>query len=106
MEVILQGYRLEFNRTPPTKLNCPSSFLSQVQAVVMDQEVHDLMKKEVIEVCSDLDGFFSSIFIVPKDGGWRQIINLKALNQYLNTQHFKMESIYTLRDILKQGDYM
>ena len=31
---------------------------------------------------------------------------IKALNQYLHTQHFKMESIYTLRDILKQGDYM
>ena len=107
MEVISQGYRLEFNRTPPTKLNCPSSSLSQVQTIVMDQEVHDLMKKEVIEVCLDLDGFFSPIFIVPKkDGGWRPIINLKALNQYLNTQHFKMESIYTLRDILKLGDYM
>ena len=27
MEVISQGYHLEFNGTPPTKLNCPSSSL-------------------------------------------------------------------------------
>ena len=73
----------------------------------MDQEVHDFLGKEVIETCSGLDGFFSPVFIVPKkDGWWQAIINLKALNKYLNTQHFKMENIYTLRDILKQGNYM
>ena len=42
----------------------------------------------------------------PKTGKQLQSsTHLRALNQYLNTQHFKMESIYTLRDILKQRDY-
>ena len=41
-----------------------------------------------------------------KDGGHRPIMNLKKLNQFAKPQHFKMESISMLRDILKQGDYM
>ena len=105
--MITLGYRLEFSNNPPTRLTCQISSLSPAQAAVMDQEIHDLLGKEVIEACLDSDGFFSPVFIVPKkDGGWRPIINLKALNQFLRTQHFKMENIYTLRDILKQGDYM
>ena len=34
---------------PPANLNCPRSFLSQVQAAIMDQEVHDLLIYKVIE---------------------------------------------------------
>ena len=45
--------------------------------------------------------------MVPKkDGGWRPIINLKRLNQFLFTTHFKMESILSLRDVLKKDNYM
>ena len=52
-------------------------------------------------------GFYSQLFVVPKkDGGHRPIINLKKLNQFVKPQHFKMESINMLRDILKQRDYM
>ena len=52
-------------------------------------------------------GFYSPLFVVPKkDGGWRPIINLKRLNQFLCTTHFKMESILSLRDVLKKDDYM
>ena len=60
---------------------------------MMDQEMRDQLEKKVIETCSDSDGFFSPIFAIPKkDGGWRPIINLKVLNQYLNTRLFKMEN--------------
>ena len=43
----------------------------------------------------------------PKErGGWRPIINLKGLNEYINTPHFKMESIASVKDILLPGDYL
>ena len=65
---------------PPNWIAGVPLSLSQAQAVAMDQEVHDLLKKEVINLFSDLDGFFSPIFIVPKkDGGWRPIINIYEL---------------------------
>jgi hypothetical protein len=47
------------------------------------------------------------MFIVPKkDGGNRPVINLKPLNQFLVYEHFKMEGIHMLRDLLKQDDYL
>ena len=52
-------------------------------------------------------GFISSIFIVPKkDGRNHPVINLKPLNQFLIYEHFKMEGIHMLRDLLKQNDYL
>ena len=47
-------------------------------------------------------GFVSTIFLVQKkDGGTRPIINLRELNQHLVYEHFKMEGIHLLQDLLK-----
>ena len=52
-------------------------------------------------------GFYSNLSLVPKkDGGQRPVINLTALNKFLQSQHFKMEGIHTLRDIIKPGDWL
>ena len=49
----------------------------------------------------------SSIFLVPKkDGGYRPIINLKRLNEFVPHHHFKMEGIHMLKDLLIKGDFM
>ena len=51
--------------------------------------------------------FVSNLFLVKKkDRGNRPVINLKNLNQYIPHHHFKMESPQSLRDILKQGDFI
>jgi len=34
------------------------------------------------------------------------IINLKAINQFIHTEHFKMGGIYTVRDLLRPGDWL
>ncbi len=50
---------------------------------------------------------YSQLFLVPKkDGGQRPVINSKKLNSFVKTKHFKMESIQTLKDLLKTGDWM
>ena len=47
------------------------------------------------------------MFLVPKkDGGQRPMINLKGLNQSVKTEHFKMEGIHMLKDLLKARDWM
>ena len=52
-------------------------------------------------------GFKSQIIFVPKmDCGIRPIINLKGLNTYVQTVHFKMEDIHMLKNTLQPGYWM
>lgn len=49
---------------------------------------------------------FSRFTVPKKDSGLRPIINLKPLNNFLVTLHFKIENIQNLRDMLQPEDYM
>uniref|UniRef100_A0A1X7VIX4 Uncharacterized protein n=1 Tax=Amphimedon queenslandica TaxID=400682 RepID=A0A1X7VIX4_AMPQE len=50
------------------------------------------------------DSFVSTLFLIPKkDGGQRPVINLKPLNNFVNTPHFKMEGIHSLKTLLRRG---
>jgi hypothetical protein len=91
---VIQGYQIELV-TPPVQqslLNVPK--LSSTQETVLEQEVKELLMKQAIHpVQSPEAGFISSIFVVPKDGGNRPVVNLKPLNQFLGYEHFKMEGM-------------
>jgi hypothetical protein len=51
--------------------------------------------------------FIYSIFLIPKrTGGYRPIINLKALNRFLSYQKFKMEGISSVRHTIREGDWL
>ena len=66
-----------------------------------------LSKGAVVEVTNPWRGFYSNLFLVPKkDGGQRPVINLKSLNSFVQTQHFKMEGIHTLSDLIHPGDWL
>ena len=50
---------------------------------------------------------FPPLFLVPKkDGGQRPDINLKSLNSFVDTPHFKMEGIHTLKSLVLEGDWL
>ena len=48
----------------------------------------------------------SSWFPRTMAAGQRPVINLKSLNKFVYTEHFKMEGIHILRDLLRAGDWM
>ena len=70
------------------------------------EEVKELLgKAAIVEVHNPQGGFYSNLFLVPKkDGGQRLVINLKALNSFVQTEHFKMEGIHTLRYLANPED--
>ncbi|CAC5393416.1 unnamed protein product [Mytilus coruscus] len=41
-----------------------------------------------------------------KRWGQRPVLNLKILNQHVMYQHFKMEGLFMIKDLLKVGDFM
>ena len=104
----IQGVKIEFIKisyqlSPPKSLTVSSS-----EALVVDKEINNLLQKQVIEPVSSEPGeYISSIFLHPKkDGTFRVILNLKSLNQFVEYHHFKMDTIYTAIQLMKQGCYM
>ena len=90
---------------PPTCLS-PFAF-KQEEAKIIAEEIQSLLKKGAIRVSKDQEGFTSNIFLVPKsEGKWRLILNLKSLNKFVRYEHFKMEDIRSVKDLLNKGDYM
>ena len=104
----VQGYQLELLEEPTQRVAPHPPQYSVEQSKLIEEEVSALLEKEAVsKVGQPNEGFYSNLFLVPKrDGGQRPVINLKALNQFLQPQHFKMEGIHTLRDIIKPGDWL
>lgn len=71
-------------------------------------EIERLLRKRAIEpVESRADQFLSSFFLVDKpSGGKRFILNLRELNTYLNSPHFKLEDWHTVIRLMLPGSYM
>ena len=88
----VQGYRVPFTQTPyqpqpPRDLHHPSE-----EEEPMQEEIKGMLEKQAIEETTPRrHGFVSTIFLVPKkDRGQRPVINLKSLNRFVHTEHFKM----------------
>ena len=73
----------------------------------MKEELRLLLEKGAIApVTNSQGGFYSNLFLVPKKNSqMRPVINLKRLNEWVTTEHFKMEGVSTLKDILQLGDW-
>ena len=74
----------------------------------VDQEVPGMSKKGAIVVSDPKeDQFLSSLFLVKKkDGGNCPVVNLKDLNRNIPYQHFKMEGLLLLKEMLLPGEKM
>ena len=76
----------------------------------MIQEINSLMEKRAIEIVPNSQisaGFYSTVFLVEKKtGGYRMVLNLKSLNKFIRTQHFKMETLRSVVHSLDIGDWV
>ena len=102
----IQGYKIPFQEQPPVK-QIPSFVFSETESKALSAEIEKLLEKQAISPAEATDGFISNVFLVPKkEDQWRLILNLKALNTYTIREHFKMEDIRSVKDLLTRGDYM
>ena len=94
----------------PNTINRPTTSSGEThtsleQRFQLQEEVRALLDKAVISVpLQEEGGLFSSLLLIPKKyGRMRLVINLKRLNCWVLTQHFKMEGIHSLQNLLKAG---
>lgn len=105
----ISGYLIDLNSTPTQYRAPPPSHFNHDQQRLIEREIKELLDKGAISRVSESTrgAFYSTLFLVPKkDGGQRPVINLKALNEFVITEHFKMEGLHTLKDLVKPGDWM
>ncbi|CAD6209052.1 GSCOCG00003700001-RA-CDS, partial [Cotesia congregata] len=67
-------------------------------SITSDKAVNHLLDIGAIRECCYTDGqYVSSIFLIRKSSGkMRLILNLKKLNNFIDTKHFKLEDIRTV----------
>jgi len=102
------AYKIDWCAHPHQQFHPADPQFSEEEEVWMGEEIEAMLQKGAIEkVENPGDGFVSTMFLVPKkDGGRRPVINLKRLNGFVKTEHFKMEGIHMLKSVLKKGDWM
>jgi hypothetical protein len=81
--------------------------MSAEMELVCDKEVIELFKEAIVEVKEGFLRFFSSLFLMPKKaGGFRPIVNLKPLNNFIRYEDFKMEGFDTVKSLIRKGDWL
>ena len=108
LSTIKEGLKLEFLSIPPFS-GVKETHVNVQNLPILLQEVKKLLEKSAIEPVPLHDiqrGFYSTIFLVPKKtGDLRPVINLRSLNRYLKKQHFKMDSLNSVLNLVQQGDW-
>ncbi|KAI2656770.1 Transposon Ty3-G Gag-Pol polyprotein [Labeo rohita] len=104
-----KGYAIQFGAPPPPFDGVFPTLVGPRQALVMEQEVETLLRKEAIEVVPPHvreSGFYSRYFIVPKkDGGLRPIIDLRRLNHSVMKLKFKMLTVKQVVSQIRSEDW-
>lgn len=102
----VMGHKIEFH-SEPFQSHQPVTECSQQEAPLMQREIKLLLAKGAIIPITQPpaeQGFISTVFLVPKkDGGARPVINLRALNHFISSQHFKMEGVHLLKNLIQSG---
>ena len=74
----------------------------------LDEEVSSLLAKGAVSVVENpaSPGFYGRLFLVPKaSGGFRPVLDLSSLNEFLKQEHFKMETPASIRESIRQNDW-
>ena len=114
LSIIRSGYRIQLSvlpylsRVPPKW--CTRMPQDSLKVQILREQVASLLQKRAIEEVNCTHpkrGFFSRLFLVKKrSGGWRPVIDLSRLNQFILCPHFKMETVDSIRLALRKGDWV
>jgi len=98
----ISGYFIPFREIPRQFCEPVQLEFSESQNRQIDICISKLINiGAVIEVQPTSPQFISKIFAVPKsDGSYRLILNLKKINEFIDTIHFKMEDYRTVCNLL------
>ena len=110
--VLRDGYRVPFKDSPPplsrTLVSFPTCRSGSPRAQALRQEFEAMLAKGALEIVRDPGpGFYSRLFLVEKaSGGWRPVIELSHLNDFVQLTSFKMETVASVLLSVREGDFL
>lgn len=104
---ILHGYKLPILGVPTSDFSPNDPSMTEYESNEMSKVIRTFATMGAIEACIDEPNqFISPIFLVPKsDGTNRFILNLKKLNKFIKTEHFKLEDLRAARRLATPNCY-
>ena len=98
LSVLSSGYYLPLEGVVPLTSSPPPGLGYSPGHPLFDEtlrQLENLLSKGAVEpVADDSPGFYSRLFLVPKKTTeWRPVIDLSALNKYMDPPRFRMESL-------------
>ena len=112
MTVLRDGYRVPFLDSPPPLsrilVSFPTYRAGSPRAQALRQEIEGMLIKGALEIARDSGpGFCSRLFLVEKaSGGWRPVIELSHLNEFIQLTRFKMEIVASVLLSVREGDIL
>ena len=105
---LVKGYEIPILVEPFQEKSLHQIKMSSAEKQLVDSEIEEMLKKGAILKVDPVNGqFLSNLFLVDKkDGRHRPVINLKKLNKFIPYRHFKMEGLHSLKQVLREGDFM
>lgn len=104
----LEGYKIPF-LSNPIREDMPYTIShSDKELVHYNKCIQKLININAISKCDHEENeFISTVFLVPKPNGEnRFILNLKCLNKFVKTIHFKLEDYRTASKLISLGCFM
>jgi len=105
---VVKGYQLKLVQIPSQIIPVTSVARPPSEHNAIKAEIQALLEKGAVRKGhTQSNQFTSTQFVIPKkDRSLCLVINLKPLNTYMANQHFKMDGIYKVEELLREGDWM
>ena len=110
--ILRDGYRVPFKDSPPPLSRTPVSFPTYragfPRAQALRQKVEAMLAKGALEIARDPGpSFYSRLFLMEKaSGGWRPVVDLSHLNEFVQLAPFKMETVASVLLSVRVGDFL
>ena len=112
LSILRDDYRIPFLDSPPplscTPISFPTYWAGSPRSLALRQEVEKMLSKDALEIVLDPGpGFYSHLFLVEKvTGGWRPVIDLSHLNEFVLQTLFKIETVASVLLSAQEWDFL
>lgn len=104
----ISGHCIDFLSPPRQERPPPDFHCDREKARLVDVECEEMVRKgAIVPIPAAEARFVSRLLVTPKkDGSLRPCVDLRQLNTFVPYEHFKMEDMHLVRELLRPGDWM